>query len=258
MAAVGDRAPARLPAGRRRAPTKPSRAGLAFRDGLRTFPVALGALVVWALVTAAVPDADRGPVAPGLRLVGAGASWGLAALALPLVRRVLGHRHVPQREAAARRIVLGYGPVALLLVVLPVDPGVLAVMLAALAMTAPGVLTVVLDGSDPGRAALRVVGAVALVPLAVVAGVVAGYAGFALGVLAVAGVEAVIPGELSNRATDVLAGVAFGLGAFPAGFLAGHLTTYVPLALGAARDAGVPRRPVGPLPDPPRLRRRAG
>ncbi len=185
-----------------------------FRDGLRTFPVGLGVLAVWALVDWLLAPSAIRPPPPGLRLLGVVAVGLLAALGRTLSTRVLRRRDalVAARQRAAVRTLVGYVVLAgLLAVALPrVDANVFAVVLGALAMTAPGVFLVVLDGSPPARAATRVLLAVLVTPAAVLAGYLVGFAAFF---------------------------VATFIGSFVLGFLAGHLTTFVPLAL------------VGPGPD---------
>lgn len=175
--------------------------------GLRTSGVAvLVTPLLW--IAESTPLADRGalvapwveaPVVGLLALVG----WIQA-----------GRAHGRPGRGAGRRFawfVAGYVVVALLLPPGAEDPDTATYVLAALAMTAPGVATTVLDGSSADRAVVRVLVALGFVPLAVLTGIVAG--------------AVTLPLSLP---------VAVG-----AGLVAGHVTTYAPLA---AAEQGVPRR----------------
>lgn len=177
-----------------------------FADGLRTYPVAVGALLIWGVVELSV---DLGPLtsSPGWwRAVVVAAVGALALLALALVRWILTRRGVlvDAREGAARLTVAAYVPLAAALAAVDMASYTLGLAGAALAMTAPGVLLTVLDGSPPVRAALRVLLAAVLVPVAYVAGMVVGFLAFFVSTI---------------------------FGSLVAGVLAGHLVTFVPLAM---------------------------
>ena len=178
------------------------------RDGLRTFPVGLGVLAVWGTVLwLGQPDAIR-PAATWLQAVGVASVVALAALGRRQARRVLVRRGARRadRELAATTTLQVYAGLAVLvtLAMLRADAYPYALAMGALAMTSPGVFLVVLDGSPPRRAAVRVLLAVLCVPAAVLAGYVAGFLAFWVSTI---------------------------FGSFVVGFLAGHLTTFVPLAL---------------------------
>lgn len=184
------------------------------RDGVRTYPVGLGVLAVGALVAWVVGPSGIRPPPPPLRVGTVVAVVALAALGRHLASRVLGRRGalVERRRVAATRTLWCYAAVATVLAAAlgGLDADQYAVVFGALAMTSPGVFLVVLDGSPPGRAAVRVLIAVLVTPAAVLAGYLVGFAAFFLSTI---------------------------VGSFVLGFLAGHLVTFVPLAL------------VGPGPD---------
>ncbi len=179
-----------------------------FRDGVRTYPVGLGVLTVWALVGwLADPVAIR-PPHPLLRAGSVVAVVALAALGRHLAVRVLTRRDalVEGRQVAARTALWSYaGVAAVLAAALPgLDADPYAIVFGALAMTSPGVFLVVLDGSPPRRAVVRVLIAVLFVPAAALVGYCVGFAAFFVSTI---------------------------VGSFVFGFLAGHLVTFVPLAL---------------------------
>lgn len=178
------------------------------RDGARTYLVGLGVLVAYAVVEWTMHPSSIRPPAPQLRVFGAAVVVLLALVARWQVPRILADRDalVVARLPAARITVIGYGLAAVVLAVAAVrlDADAFALACGALAMTSPGVLLVVLDGSPPLRGVLRVLLAAALVPVATVAGYAVGFLAF---------------------------WVSTFIGSFVFGVLAGHLVTFVPLAL---------------------------
>lgn len=178
------------------------------RDGLRTYPVGLGVLAVGALVTWGVDVVSIRPAPAWLRAVSVGAVVALAALGRWLAARVLDDRGrlvAARRPAAGTTLQVYAGLAAVLAVALGrLDAYPFALVMGALAMTSPGVFLVVLDGSPPRRAAARVLVAVLAIPAAVMAGYLVGFAAFFVSTF---------------------------VGSFVFGVLAGHLTTFVPLAL---------------------------
>lgn len=226
------------------------------RAGLTTSAVAALSLV--ALVVASVvvspPPGRGGPVSVGPDAVVAGGLvvLALAGLSLWLVRSLLRRRGalVASRGATAQRVVAAYAPLAVVVAALPLDPAVVGLALVALAMTAPGVLWTVLDGSSPRRGVARVALAVVLVPVAGVVGFLTGY-GIASGGFVLLDITV---------GPDTAAGDALGVGlavlVVAAGVLAGHLTTFLPLAaIGPGGASSVSRSTTSPpdtSPPPPR------
>lgn len=179
-----------------------SRVRQAAADGVWTLPVAL------VLAALAFPvDRITTDTAPLLARVGAVVlalaciviGWSSARVAL--VRR---RRLVVARTVARTRLMLGYLVAAVVVAAVAPDIDDLALWLGALAMTSPGLATVVLDGSTPPRATVRVLLAAGMAVPAVGAGFLAGFLGFA---------------------------VAGPVGAMVGGLGVGHLVTFVPLAV---------------------------
>lgn len=115
-----------------------------------------------------------------------------------------GGARVAHRSAALAPFLVGYGLAAAVVAVVPLDTESAGLSFGALAMTAPGVAVVVLDGSSVGRGTVRVLVAATLVPVAGVAGLLVGY---------------------------VAVFIASIVGSVVAGLVVGHLVTFVPLAV---------------------------